>query len=84
MPHVQINLDGDGAWKDMAEAAADGTLKRGEIERFTMLEGGMKSGKPSVALLVRLEDGTPVFVETSWAIFWNMANVARARVGEPT
>lgn len=33
------------------------------------LDGGMASGKPSVALLIHLDDGSVVFAETSLELF---------------
>ena len=45
------------------------TCVRTETFTVTSLRGGMGSGKPSVALIVDLPDGSYVMAETSLALF---------------
>lgn len=73
MPAVTIVLDAQGAWPDLVDA------KKGELERIGALPGGMASGKASVALVVRLDDGRLVFAETSLELFLGAAVALRAR-----
>lgn len=80
MIHLQINLDGDDAWEDLKDEPPTG---KGILERITVLEKGTQSGKPTVAMLVRLEDGSTVFAETTYALFQGAARAFRAKYGEP-
>lgn len=43
------------------------------------MPGGMQSGKPSVAIVAELPDGTQVFSETSLELFLAAAAAFRAR-----
>lgn len=51
--------------------------------RAVCLPGGMASGKPSVALLVHLEDGSAVIIETSLELLLTTADVFKAKYGDP-
>lgn len=44
---------------------------------FVILEGGMQSGKSSVALHIKLPDGTDAIAETSADIFRSMAGALK-------
>lgn len=79
MPHVSIKLDvdGDGAWPDFDAAKA----KRGELIALSALPGGMASGRPSIGMRIRLDDGSEVFAETSLQIFQAAAAAFRGRYG---
>jgi hypothetical protein len=78
---MQIDLDGDNAWPDIDRTA----IVEAVWERTAGLPAGMQSGKPAVGILVRLPDGdaTPVFAETSLAMFLTIADALRARYGDP-
>ena len=76
MPAVTIILDAQGAWPELAGA------KKGELERIGALPGGMASGKASVALVVRLEDGQVVFAEPLLELFLGAAVALRARYAD--
>ena len=82
MPTLILKLNGDGALA--------GELEGREVVRLTEapitvagLEGGMQSGKPSVALAIPLPDGKVVLFETSLAVFLSAADGLRARFGDP-
>jgi hypothetical protein len=51
-------------WDDLAAGSCQG----GRIERIGLLPNATNQGRPSVAILVRLEDGTTVAAETTWAL----------------
>lgn len=69
---VNIHLDGDGAWPDMANAPT------AQLEAVARLKGGMKSGKSSVGFRIRMPDGQDVFCQTSMRIFLAIADAFRA------
>lgn len=81
MPWIDIILNGDGMVRDVpAEKLAYTT----EPIRVGVLEGGMSSGKPSVAIAVFLpNDGGCVVAETSLALFLSAADAFKARFGDP-
>lgn len=54
----------------------------GEIE-IGGLDGGMSSGKPSVAFCFGLPSGEVVLAETSMALFLTAADALKARYGDP-
>lgn len=76
-----VKPNGDGEFRELAGAKVHETK-----EPFTVtgLAGGMKSGKPSVAFVIPLEDGSFVFAETSLALFVTAARVLVAHHGDPT
>jgi hypothetical protein len=79
MPSLGIILDGDNSAPEM-----DGKVIH-HVQHFkvTALHGGMESGKPSVAFIIPLEDGSFVFAETSLRLFLTAADMFKARHGDP-
>ena len=66
MPHIDVNNDfHDGDWSDIGPEV----VAHGFIERATILDKGMTSGRPSIALAIKLDDGGYVMAETSYALF---------------
>lgn len=64
MPDLTITPDIERApWTDI-EAPSRGTL-----ERIGLLRNGTVEGRATVALVIRLDDGTAVIVETTWRLF---------------
>lgn len=80
MPAMRIVLDGDGQFPELQGKK----IHRADIDSMTCLQGGMASGKPSVAVLVQLDDGSVVFAETSLALLVSAARAFVARHGDPT
>lgn len=80
---VTIVRNGDEApWPELR--AADTTLHHvthGNLG-VAILEAGMSSGRPSVALRVTLDDATVVIVETSLALFAGAVIAARGAFPE--
>lgn len=78
MPRLNISLEGDNCWPDLAD-------KREQVIHITegfsvaALSGGMQSGKASVAVRIDLPDGTTVVAETSMRLFLTAADMFRAR-----
>lgn len=81
MPRMDIILDGDGAFADVPPEKFAHTT---EPIRVAILNGGMQSGKPSVAIGVFLpNNGGCVMAETSLALFLSAADAFKARYGDP-
>lgn len=78
---LKIVLDGDSAAADL-QGRDD--WQGGTISQFIMLEGGMVSGKPSVALRIECKDGSVVIAQTSWALMHAAIRAAEARYGVPS
>ena len=87
MPVIVMKLGKEPIWPDLAER-----IERGEVYYLSKdappiqigaLEGGMTSGKPSVAIRIDLPDGKVVVAETSWALFHVVHAAQRARLGDP-
>jgi hypothetical protein len=89
MPELNIVLDGDNAWPDLAaRIAADPAsvihLGAGAPAiGVAALPAGMSSGKVSIALRIELPDGRTVIAETSWSLFATAARAISARYGWP-
>ena len=84
MPAMNINLEGDGVWPDLAEKAAAGQfVSVKDTIGVACLPHGMLSGKPAVAFRLDLEDGTTVVAETSLALFLTAADAYKAKYGDP-
>lgn len=69
MPQMTIEIDGDGAWPDLA---GKDVIRTQETIKMVLLANGMASGLPSVAIRVELPDGRTVVAETS-ARIWCVA-----------
>lgn len=86
MPSLRLILEGDGAFSDLAELQAQGRLihlaDNADIA-IAGLEGGMKSGDPSVAFVFGLPDGRAVFAETSLRLLLTAADGFKSRYGDP-
>ena len=87
MPVIVVKLGPEPLWPDLAEK-----LKRGELYHLGegappvqvgALEGGMVSGKPSVAIRIDLPDGKVVLAETSWVLLHGAFLILQAKFGEP-
>lgn len=64
MTPLTITPDIDRApWNDLSP-----DVQTGMLERIGLLRHGTDGGKASVGLVVRLEDGTPVVAQTTWAL----------------
>jgi len=80
MVSLKIILDGDGSFPELQQKRIHTTQEEITV---TALGGGMASGKPSVALVIPLPDGSVMFAETSLALFLSAAEVLKAKWGDP-
>lgn len=80
---MTINLEGDGAWEDLAQRPDDVIHLSNDAPPIQVagLAGGMQSGKPSVAIRIDLPDGKVVVAETSLALFLGAASALHTRFG---
>lgn len=72
---IKINLEGDGAWEDIKEIETGAVL-----ERIALLKGGMRSGKTSVSLLIKIEEGKYIHAQTSLAAFMAATGLIEAKL----
>ena len=82
MPVIDLKLNGDGAWPELA--GRDGVVVVREPIQIVTLDGGMASGKPSVMIRLDLPDGRLVLAETSVALFQMAAAAMTGRYGDLT
>jgi formylmethanofuran dehydrogenase subunit C len=80
---IDLRLDGDNCWPELAEPMRDGRVihlgnDAGAIG-VAALGGGMVSGKTSVMLRIDLPDGRIVMAETSLALLLAAADAMRVR-----
>lgn len=77
---LNVVLDGEGVLEGTPRE-----LVVHVIDRITLtgLDGGMSSGKPSVAVIIPLPDGRKVLAETSLALLLTAVDALRARYGDP-
>lgn len=83
MPALDIILDGDSAWPELATREEDIIHLPSAVLSVAVLPGGMASGRPSVAIRVDLPDGRVLIAETSWALLGAAARAIAARYGWP-
>lgn len=81
---INIKLDGEGSWPDLIDRR-DQIIHLGDGTSIDLafLEGGMTSGRHSVAIRIDLPDGRPVIAETSWRILALSVQAIAARYGWP-
>ena len=77
MNSISVNLNGDAAWTVLAEREII-HLRDGSIE-VAVLEGGLASGRPSVAIRFDLPDGKTVITETTARLFVGAGRMIAAR-----
>lgn len=74
-----INLQGDRAWPDLAGKPVVHLGGGAPPIKAVVLDGGMVSGRPSVAIRLELPDGQTVIAETSARLFCAAARAIQAR-----
>lgn len=74
-----IKLDGDNAWPDLRGKEVIHLGDGSPPIQVTTLEGGLASGRPSVALRFELPGGETVIAETTARLFCTTAKAIMAR-----
>ena len=87
MPVIVVKLGPEPIWPDLAEKWEQGDVYHlgagAPPIQVSGLEGGMKSGKPSVVIRLDLPDGKAVVAETSWVALHAACAALRGRFGDP-
>ncbi|RPI99132.1 MAG: hypothetical protein EHM36_16475 [Deltaproteobacteria bacterium] len=76
---MTVILDGCGCWPDLQGKK----IIRATRIQVAALQGGMKTGAPSVAFRIDLEDGQTVIAETSLKLLLTASDLFRAKYGDP-
>lgn len=79
---MDIKLDGDGQWPDLADGKRKVHRVDDGILRVVTLKGGLKSGNPSVALRLDLPNGETIIAQTSVRLWQQAAAAMRGRYGD--
>jgi len=74
---LSINLNGDNAWPELKDVE----FGHGMATHVAVLPRGMESGRPSIAIRGKLDDGTEVVLETSWNLLYSADRAIEARYG---
>ncbi len=80
MPALELILEGDGAFADLA-TQPERIITKDAALTITALSGGTVGGRPSVMLRLDLPDGRVVLAETTMRLFLMAADALRARYG---
>ena len=77
---LDLDLEGDGAWPDLAGRLGDVLhLREGTTIRLAVLTAGMTSGRPAVGIRLDLPDGRVLVAETSARLLVTAARAIAAR-----
>jgi hypothetical protein len=80
MISMNIIMQGDNCWPDLADDKVVIHLGEGSKPiQVAVLDGGLKSGRPSVAIRTDLPDGTVVIAETTARLFVTAARAVLAK-----
>lgn len=78
MTTIKLELDGDGAFADLADKQEKVIHLTGPFT-IAVLKGGMQSGRPSLALRFDLPDGRVIVQETSVLLFLSAADAIKVK-----
>ena len=81
MTMLRVILDGDGAFEDL-KGKEDKVIYLTGAFTVSALEGGMKSGGPSVAIRIDLPDGRTVIQETSLKLWYTATRALKGKFGD--
>ena len=76
---MTINLNGDGAWPDLSTRKVIHLDQNAPPIKVAVLDKGMISGRPSVAIRLELPDGEVVIAETTARLFCGVAKMIMAK-----
>lgn len=79
MTPLRMVLDGN----DLLPELQGKKIHKVMVDAVAAFPGGTVSGKPSVALVIHMEDGSVVFAETTLALFTMASRAFIARYGDP-
>jgi hypothetical protein len=76
---MNIKLDGDNVWPDLRDKTIIHLGQDAPPISVAVLNGGLASGRPSVAIRIDLPDGQTVVAETTARLFCTAAKAIMAR-----
>jgi hypothetical protein len=76
---MNIKLDGDNAWPELKDKPCIHLANGAPPISVAVLNGGLVSGRPSVAIRIDLPDGQTVVAETTARLFCTAAKAIMAR-----
>lgn len=76
---MNINLDGDNAWPDIRDKEIIHLANGSPPISVAVLNGGLASGRPSIAIRIDLPDGRTVVAETTARLFCGAARAIMAK-----
>jgi hypothetical protein len=79
MISMTINLNGDNAWPDLRDKEIIHIANDAPPIQVAALNGGLASGRPSVAIRIDLPDGRTVVAETTARLFCSAARAIQAK-----
>lgn len=74
---LDIQLNGDGAWPDLANKK----VLNGALTGWAVLDQGTTRGRPAIMLRGELPNGDVVVLETTWNLVYSAARATEARYG---
>ena len=78
MVSIRLIFD-EPAWPDLAERDDVIHGNRGDELEIAVLDGGMSSGRPSIAIRLNLADGRVAIIESSALAFCSAARAIKSR-----
>jgi hypothetical protein len=79
MNQLVIKLNGDNAWPDLQDKDVIHIADGGPPIQVAILDHGMTSGRPSVAIRIDIPDGRTIIAETTARLFCNAAKAFMAK-----
>jgi hypothetical protein len=76
---MNINLNGDNAWSDIRDKEIIHLANGSPPIGVAVLNSGLASGRPSVAIRIDLPDGRTVVAETTARLFCGAARAIMAK-----
>lgn len=76
---MNIKLDGENAWPELKDKDIIHLANDAPPISVAMLDGGLASGRPSIAIRIDLPDGRTVVAETTARLFCTAARAIMGR-----
>lgn len=76
---MTIILNGDNAWPDLQDKDIIHLANDAPPLQVATLDGGLASGRPSVAIRIDLPDGKTIVAETTARLFCSAAKAIQAK-----
>lgn len=82
MPVINLKLNGENAWPDLQGKSIIHMGQGAPAIEMALLDNGMESGAPSLAMRFDLPDGKALIVETSAQLYCSIARVIMGKYPE--